>query len=95
MAFSRNSEELKMTTDEIIKGLDKLIKEFGAATDVRGLADEQIGYGNYKQIMGRYQVLLHNLMRLVQEQSEQVKALEAEVAKLDKPGAGPKVGGFA
>jgi hypothetical protein len=80
-----------MTTDEVIKSLDKLIKDLGAAADVRGLADETIGMGNYKQIMARYQVMLHNLMRVVQEQSEQVRKLELEVANLAKPGQGPKV----
>jgi hypothetical protein len=79
-----------MTTDEIIKSLQKMIDDFGAAANVKGLADEQIGYGNYKQIMERYKVLLHNFLRVSQEQAKQLQALEAEVAKLDKPGQGPK-----
>jgi hypothetical protein len=75
-----------MTTDEIINSLEKMIKDFGAAADVRGLADEVIGMGNYKQIMARYQVMFHNLMRVMQEQAKQLKVLEEEVAKKDKPG---------
>jgi hypothetical protein len=75
-----------MTTEEIISSLDKMIKDFGAAANVRGLADEQISMGNYKQIMARYQIMIHNLMRLMQEQSEQIRILEEEILKKDKPG---------
>ena len=73
-----------MTSEEIVRSLDKMIKDFGAAADIKGLADEQIGYGNYKQIMARYQVMLHNLMRLMQEQSEQIVKLEHEVERIEK-----------
>lgn len=80
-----------MTSEEIIISLKKMINDFGAAANVRGLADEQISMGNYKQIMSRYQIMLHNLMRLVQEQAEQLSLLEKEVERLgDKPGQGPK-----